>query len=100
MHLTPVSSSLASRAGHRAAARRGDVDAATTPDLPDHAAAPVSAAAAIDPERRPLPPQRALVPTPPVVTRAADALLALRAYGAPARQTSSFPAGSLLRLAV
>lgn len=116
MRATPVSSFLASRAGRSATTRR---DAADTPkpiDLPDHAVAPTAAASASNPdpkpdpqppqqpqsqsERRPLPTHRALVPTPPVVSRAADSLLALRAYGAPGRQSSTFPAGSLLRLAI
>ena len=54
----------------------------------------------MDHDRRPLPPHRALVPPPAGHGRRADALLAARAYAAPARRVSPFPAGSLLALAV
>lgn len=100
MRITPLTSSFVSRAGRRAAAGRASVDAVSAQNLPDHAVPPAAASEQVDPDRRPLPVDRALVPTPPVATRAADTLAALRAYAAPTRHASAFPAGSLLRLAV
>lgn len=100
MRITPLTSSFVSRAGRRAAAGRASVEAPSAQDLGDRAVAPATASDTIDPDRRPLPVDRALVPTAPVVTRAADTLAALRAYAAPTRHASAFPAGSLLRLAV
>jgi hypothetical protein len=100
MRIGPLTSSYEARAGRRAGASRDAVEPLSAHDLPDHATRPVEAGAAVDPDRRPLPPNRALVAPPRTVTRLADALAATRAYAAPRDRVSSFPAGSLVSLAV
>jgi hypothetical protein len=99
MQITPLHPSVPFRPDHRAGIGGDAIEALSAADLPDHAA-PAAAAPDMDPDRRPLPPHRALVPPPAGHGRRADALLAARAYAAPTRRVSPFPAGSLLALAV